>query len=173
MQVPIVFSITGTTMNTNGTESRSIGFGGLSIANGTAGNINFCGGALAIGPNWRGVTETDTTNNTDCESVAYDPNGGSIGLVENVIYSEGSIPVLDGSYSDGKTFYVNVYNMNQAQAEISFVDLTGRTIYSRTFQANGKEVHGEISLNDMPKGVLLAVLSVGNQQVNAKKIVVE
>ncbi|QNR24233.1 hypothetical protein [Croceimicrobium hydrocarbonivorans] len=172
-QVPIAFSITGTTMNTSDTESRSISFGGLSINNGTAQNVDFCGGVLAFGPNWNNVNESDTTNNTSCQSIMYDPNGGTVGLAENVIFSEGSLTVLDGSYSDGSTFYVNVYNMNSPVAKVSFIDLTGRVVYSQSFQTQGKEVRAEISLNDMPEGILLAVLEVDGKQINAKKIVVE
>lgn len=171
--MPIAFSINGTTMNTNDTESRSISFGGLSINNGTAQNVDFCGGVIAIGPNWNNVNESDTTNNTSCQSIMYDPNGGTVGLAENVIFSEGSLAVLDGSYSDGSTFYVNVYNMTSPMAKVSFIDLTGRVVYSQSFQAQGKEVRAEISLNDMPEGILLAVLEVDGKQINAKKIVVE
>tara|TARA_Y100001934_G_C11800611_1_gene516914 strand:- start:270 stop:584 length:315 start_codon:yes stop_codon:yes gene_type:complete len=103
----------------------------------------------------------------------YDPNGGTVGLAENVIFSEGSLAVLDGSYSDGSTFYVNVYNMSSPSAKVSFIDLTGRVVYSQSFQTQGKEVRAEISLNDMPEGILLAVLEVDGKQINAKKIVVE
>lgn len=173
-QVPIAFSITGTTMNTNDTESRSISFGGLSIQNGMATNVDFCGGTFAIGSNWNGVTESDTTNNTDCQSLPYDPNGGTIGLAENVLYSQGSLAVLDGSYSDGTTFYTNVYNLRGSeQVVVSFVDLTGRTVYYQRYTASGNQIRSEISLNDMPKGILLAVLEVDGKQINAKKIIVQ
>lgn len=174
-QVPVAFTITGTTMNTNDTESRSVNFGGLDIQNGTAMNVDFCGGTFAVGPNWSNVTEDDTTNNVDCETIAYDPNGGgTVGLAENVLFEKGSISVLDGSYTDGETFYANVYNLNGAQeVMISFVDLTGRTIYYQRFNTNGRELQSEISLNDMPQGVLLAVLEVDGKQVNTKKIFVK
>lgn len=172
-QVPILFPITGVTMNTSDTESRSISFGGLSISNGTAMNIDFCGGVIAFGPNWNGVTESDTTNNFDCETVAYDPNGGSVGLAENVIFSEGSIQVLDGSYSDGSVFYVNIYNLSSPEVVVSFVDLTGRTIYTQMVSASGSEAHAEISLENLPKGVLLSVVEVDGQQINAKKFIVK
>lgn len=172
-QVPILFQITGVTMNTSNTESRSISFGGLSISNASAMNIDFCGGVVAFGPNWSGVTETDTTNNFDCQTVAYDPNGGSVGLAENVIFSEGSIQVLDGSYSDGKVFYLNVYNLSSPTVAVSFVDLTGRTIFKQVVSANGREAHSEISLANLPKGVLLSVVEVDGQQINAKKFIVK
>jgi hypothetical protein len=172
-QVFIVFPITGVTMNTNDVETRSISFGGLSINNGSAMNVDFCGGVIGTGPNWSGVTESDTTNNTDCENLPYDPAGGNVGLAENVIFTEGSLPVLDGSYSDGYVFHVNVYNMTSQEAVISFVDLTGRTVYREVFQANGSELHTEISLDNLPQGVMLSVLEVDGRQINAKKIVVK
>lgn len=172
-QVAIVFPITGTTMNTNDTENRSISFGGLSISNGSAMNVDFCGGVLAIGPNWNGVTESDTTNNISCQNLPYDPNGGTIGLAENVLFSQGSLPVLDGSYSDGSTFYVNVYNMTSPELQLSFVDLTGRTVYQEVFEVSGSEAHGEISLADLPSGVLLSVIEVDGRQINAKKFIVK
>ena len=173
-QVPIAFTITGATMNTNDTESRSIGFGGLNISNGSAMNVDFCGGTFALGPNWSNVTESDTTNNTSCESVAYDPNGGSVGLAENVLFTQGSVPVLDGSYSDGKTYYTNIYNLKGSESvTVSFVDLTGRTVHYQRYNASGSDLRTEISLSDMPKGILLAVVEVDGKQVNAKKIIVE
>lgn len=172
-QVPIAFPLTNLTMNTNDTESRSVTFGGLSISNGSATNVDFCGGVIAIGPNWSGVTESDTTNNTDCESLAYDPAGGNVGLAENVIFNQGGLPVLDGSFSDGSVFHVNVYNLTSPQAVISFVDLTGRTVYREVFEANGSEISAEISLADMPSGILLSVLEVDGKQVNAKKFIVK
>ena len=171
--VPVAFTITGTTMNTNDTENRAINFAGLNISGASAMSVDFCGGVVAVGPNWRGVTETDTTNNLDCATLSYDPNGGTVGLAENVLFAANSVKVLDGSYSDGKSYFVRVYNMTRPQAKISFVDLTGRTISSQLFNTSDGEVNAELSLNDLPKGVVLAVLEVDGQQVNAKKVIVE
>ncbi len=171
--VPVVFRITGTTMNTNDTESRSVNFAGLNIANGTATTVDFCGGVLATGPNWRNVTEDDTTNNEACNTVNYDPNGGNVGLAENILFAGDAPQVLDGSYSDGSTYYVRVYNILSAQAKVSFVDLTGRTLHSEVFSTSNGEVNSEVSLNDLPKGVILAILEVEGQRINTKKVIVE
>jgi hypothetical protein len=172
-QVTIAFAISGTTMNTNDVEMRSISFAGLNITNGPAGPVDFCGGVIGIGSNWNGVTESDTTNNISCQSVSYDPNGGAIGLAENVLFLEGAATVLDGSYSDGETFFVNVYNMTSASAQVRFIDLTGRTLYSESFNTSTTEIRSEINLSELPEGVLLAVLEVDGQTVNTKKILVK
>lgn len=171
--VPVVFSITGTAINNGDTENRSVNFAGLNISNASAMSIDFCGGVIAIGPNWSGVTESDTTNNLDCVSLNYDPNGGNVGLVENVLFSTETPSIIDGSYSDGKTYFVHLYNMTEASATVSFVNLTGRTILSQSFEANGGEVAAEISLNNLPKGIALALVTVNGQRINAKKVIVK
>ncbi len=172
--IPLVFPLTGLTMNNGDSQNRSINFAGLSIDNGTATNIDFCGGVVAVGPNWSGFGETDTTNNVSCANVAFDPNGGgTIGLNENVLFSEISLPLIDGSYSDGSTYFLRVYNLQAEEVTLSFVDLTGRTVSYRRYNANGSELSQDIELTDMPNGILLAVLSVDGQQINAKKIFVK
>ncbi len=171
--VPIVFSITGTTMNNGDTENRSVNFAGLNISNASAMSVDFCGGVIAIGPNWSGVTESDTTNNLDCATLNYDPNGGNVGLVENVLFAGAAPSVIDGSYSDGMTYFVHLYNMTEASATISFVDLTGRAILSRNVESHGREIAAEISLSKLPKGVALAVVTVNGQRINAKKVIVK
>jgi hypothetical protein len=145
--VTIAYIITGTTISTNGFETRAVNFGGLNITGATAGNLDFCGNAFVVGPNWNGIIESDTTNNRDCASVAYDPlGGGTVGLAENMIYA--------------------------SIKSVSFVDLTGRTLSTQDFASNNNEVRGEVSLANLPKGIVLAVLSIDGQAVSTKKIVV-
>jgi hypothetical protein len=172
--VTIAYIITGTAISTNGFETRAVNFGGLSITGATAANLDFCGNAFVVGPNWSGITESDTTNNSDCASVAYDPTGGgTVGLAENMIYASiKSIPALDASYASGLTYFVEVYNVASASARVSFVDLTGRTLSTQEFASNNNEVRGEVSLSSLPKGIVLAILSIDGQAVNTKKIVV-
>ena len=171
--VPVVFSITGTTMNNGDTENRSVNFAGLNISRASAMTVDFCGGVIGIGPNWTGVTESDTTNNLDCASINYDPNGGNVGIDENVLFASSGPQVLDGSYSDGKTYYVQVYNLKSSTVNLKFIDLTGRTIASKNYQSNNGELSAEFDLSNLPKGVVLAVIEVEGQRINAKKIVVK
>lgn len=171
--VTVAFIITGTTISTNGSETRAVNFGGLNISGASAGNVDICGNAIVIGPNWNNVTESDTTNNSDCATVAYDPNGGSIGLAENVLSAElKKVAILDASYASGSTYFVEAYNLASSEVSVSFVDLTGRTLMTKSFNVNNSEVKGEVSLNDLPKGIVLAVLSSNGQAVSTKKILV-
>ena len=172
--VTVAFIITGTTISTNGSETRSVNFAGLNITGAAAGNLDFCGNTFVVGPNWRGVTESDTVNNSDCASVAYDPNGGgTVGLAENSVYATiKSVPALDASYASGLTYFVEVHNVVSASASVSFVDLTGRTLSTQDFATSKNEVRGEVSLASLPKGIVLAVLEINGQIVSTKKIVV-
>ncbi|PTM04080.1 MAG: hypothetical protein DA405_08455 [Bacteroidetes bacterium] len=171
--VTVAFIITGTTISTNGMETRGVNFGGLNINGAPAGNIDMCANAFVIGPNWNNVTESDTTNNTDCASIAYDPNGGTVGLAENMVYADiKNIPLLDASYASGSTYFVEAYNVPSSTASLSFVDLTGRTILTQEFEVRNSELKGEVSLSNLPQGVVLAVLSVDGQAVSTKKVVV-
>tara|TARA_R110002050_G_scaffold122015_3_gene240498 strand:+ start:34218 stop:34985 length:768 start_codon:yes stop_codon:yes gene_type:complete len=172
--VTVAFRLTGTTISTNGMETRAVNFGGLNITGAPAGNIDICGNAFVVGPNWNNVTESDTVNNTDCASVAYDPNGGgTVGLAENMVYADiKSVPLLDVSYASGSTYFVEVYNVSSASALVSFVDLTGRTLMTQEFEVSNSELKGEVSLSNLPQGVVLAVLSVDGQAVSTKKVVV-
>ncbi len=170
--VTVAFRLTGTNIPTNGSENRSVNFGGLTLTGAPAGNIDFCGNVIAIGPNWNNVTEDDTTNNSSCASVVYDPNGG-IGIAENVLRGEvKGLAIVDASYANGGTYFVEAYNLGSSSASVSFVDLTGRTLLTQEFEVRNSELKGEISLNSIPRGVVLAVLSVDGQAVSTKKVVV-
>jgi len=170
--ITVAFRITGTAIATNGSETRTVNFGGLNINGASAGNVDVCGNVFAIGPNWNNVTESDTLNNTSCASVAYDPNGG-IGLAENILNAEvKSLAILDASYANGSTYFVEAYNLSSSHARVSFVDLTGRTLLTQEFEVSNSELKGELSLNSLPKGIVLAVLSVDGQAVSTKKVMV-
>lgn len=171
--VPVVFGFTGATLNTNDMRNESRNFGGLSITNAAAQNFEWCGGLLVSGPNWSGVTESDTTNNFSCDSVAYDPNGGGVGIAENILTGNIKVQTLDGSYSDGNIYYLNVFNVGEPQVSVRFLDLTGRTLAMQCFQTESNEAHGQYSLASFPKGMVLASVEVNGKVINTKKIMVK
>ena len=46
-------------------------------------------------------------------------------------------------------------------------------MYKEVFEVSGSEAYGEISLADLPSGVLLSVIEVSGRQINAKKFLVK
>ena len=100
-------------------------------------------------------------------------NGGGVGIAENILTGNIKVQTLDGSYSDGSTYYLNVFNVGEPQVSVRFLDLTGRTLAMQCFQTESNEAHGQYSLASFPKGMVLASVEVNGKVINTKKIMVK
>ena len=143
-------------------------FTGLNISGAGAQTFEFCGIAIVTGPNWSNQTESDTTNNTDCNDIAYNPNGVSID--ENFILA--NLKPVNTSYFSNGTLFVRVANMDVRAAELSVIDLTGKVVYSQVLETSNFELKSDISLN-LPRGIYLVNIRSDKAQYGSRKIIVQ
>ena len=164
---PIVFSSIQA-IAAGGSANFVHNFTGLNISGAGAQTFEFCGIALVRGSNWSGLTESDTTNNTDCNDIAYDPNGVSID--ENFILA--TLKPVNTSYFSNGTLYIRVANMDVKAAEVSVIDLTGKVVYSQFLETSNFELKNDISLN-LSRGIYLVNIRSEKAQYGSRKIIVQ
>lgn len=168
----IVYDFTGTTIAAGGgTETRSHSFTGLNISGASAMQVDFCGLVAVLGPNWTGVTESDTTNNESCNTVNYDPNSVSIG--EHVMSASLQREALDNSFYANGIYTLEVSNLESGAAEINVISITGQTMLSTVKEIQNHELKGSLELESLSKGVYIVSITLEGNRISAKKIVVQ
>lgn len=168
---PVIFFETAQSIpNTSGTHTASRG---LTISGGSGQMpIAFCGVIVTTwGPNWRGVTDADSTNNADCNNVTYDASGGGVSLTEDVINVRDLLSVYDASYFADKQYFVQVYNVFHQEVRLNFMDLTGRQIASHRLDVVDGKVESQIDMSAYPAGIMLSVLEIDGKVESSKKVV--
>lgn len=170
--IPIAWFITGMTIaGGGGTTTGSQGFAGLNIQGAPAGNITFCGAVFGLGPNWSGVTESDTTNNSDCSTVAYDPN--SIGLSENVLTVSLNLDAVDNSYFANGVFHVEMENIVTDNNELVVFSITGKEVLKSSLTRDGDKITSNVDFSSLKAGVYITVVRSGSKALSTKKIIAE
>jgi len=137
----------------------------LNLFGGSSGNLNFCATSIILGAGWTGVVESDTTNNTDCNSVTYN---ASVSSPEFTV-----VEFVDHSY-----FANGIYHVKMQDAVISEIpvfrvyNITGQEVYSTRLNVNGDNINEEISLNGLNRGVYIVQVLSGSRALSTRKIVV-
>lgn len=161
---------TGTTIAANGgTETRSQGFGGLSIQGASAGNIQFCGVVQVSGPNW--TMDADTSNNTSCNTIIYDPT--TVGLEENVVYAKEASKPVDNSYYSNGVYHVAIKNVSSRANEITVIDITGNVVYNTALEARANELSKEVKLEGLSTGIYIVNIKSEGSSISTRKVVVQ
>lgn len=171
--VSLVYTSVGPISGNGGTfsDSRSLG---ITFDPNQAARVEVCGVVGAVGPNWRGITEDDTTNNVSCDSADYDPNAGSgMSAAEVQAFAKQEVDILDGSFYAQGIYNVKVYNIFESQATLRLVDLTGRKIREYQLTSSNGEINREIPLHELDRGVILAVLEVNGRVINTRKVMIQ
>jgi hypothetical protein len=169
---PIGWYFTNTAIAGNGgTVTRSRTFGGLNISGAPAGNITFCGNVYVNGPNWSNVTESDTTNNTDCATVMYDPN--AVGLAENVLHVDYTAKVIDNSYFANGIYNVDLANVATSNNEMVVIDITGKQVFTTSLNVNNTVVEESVNLSSLRPGIYIVAIQGGSANIATKKIIVQ
>jgi|GEM_PF-2924272 hypothetical protein len=166
----VAFGFTGP-LNAGDSVVRSQSFGGLTLGGNPGGTVSYCGLVDVVGPNWRSVTEDDENNNISCSAVTYQP-GGTVSINELFTRNGAELQLQDNSYFAAGRYHVEVDNVSAAQAEMSFVDLTGRTVSTVLLNPNGGQIRQILSVPALSQGVYLAVLKLDGQVRSTRKFFV-
>lgn len=168
----IIYYTTGNTVSANGgTLNQAANFSGMNISGASAGQMNFCGVAFVIGPNWNGVTESDTTNNTSCNTFNYDPN--AIGIAENMFdVSSENVKLADNSYFAKGIYHVDMVNVAASNSSMVVFDLTGKEVFNAPLAVEANSIKQDVSLN-LNKGIYIVTIKDDANILSSKKIAVQ
>ncbi len=140
----------------------------LTVQGGTAGNVEFCGISGVFGQGWTNVTESNTDDNEDCNTVNW-----SIPVTVGI--EDLSLATLqDNSFYNRGIFNVRLLNAGAFQSmKFELINLTGKVVQSSDFEVSNQEVVKGISLNSPSKGIYIARLSSKGKVISTRKIVVQ
>lgn len=166
----VAFGFTGP-LNAGDSVVLSESFGGLTLGGNPGGTVQYCGVVNVLGPNWRGITEDDENNNTSCNDVTYQ-TGGSVSVNELFARNSAELQLQDNSYYAAGQYHIEVDNVVAARAEMSFVDLTGRTVVTALLDPSGGQIRDIVAVPELGQGVYLAVLKLDGQVRSTRKFFV-
>ena len=140
----------------------------VNITGGSTGMLEMCANAIVIGPNWNGVTESDTTNNLDCVMVNWD---ATVGINEFALAKAG-----DNSFYSEQIYHVRLENQNFVETpKLVVYSITGAQVFTTNLSgsSNYGQVSEDVSLPALPKGVYLVQIQGTSTHMNARRIVVQ
>lgn len=137
----------------------------MTISGGSSGMINWCAFIFMRGPNWTGVSETDSTNNMDCHDVNYDAGSMSTGTF-SVNQAE------DNSYFANGTYFIDMegYAFGQ-KTELRVYTLTGQEVHRELLQSNGQRLQQEVTMPALSRGVYIFRIADEKNIHSARKVV--
>lgn len=163
----VYFSAAGLAAGATTNFTRSINLSG-----GQGGMVEVCGIVVMIGPNWNGVTESDTTDNSDCNMVTYNTNNVSLNEFTLVDLDN----ISDKSFFDGKVFHVDVRSAVVLKNPVfTLYSLTGQNVMSMDLTNSVSGIVEEINVVDMnlaPGIYVTQISTVDGAFQNSRKIIV-
>ena len=138
----------------------------VTLTGGTSGTLTICGTAVAVGPTWDGISESDSTNNLDCADVNWD----AVGIEELSLAQAGD----DSYYADG-TYFVRLKNQPiTSTAQLVVYSMTGAQVFSTSLN-NGSYgvISQDVQLGSLPKGIYLVQIQGKDFNIQARKISVQ
>jgi len=126
---------------------------------GPQGQFNWCGWAFLLG-----VTESDTTNNTDCNDFYFNTNVGA---------DEFSLMVtVDRSYFSNDNYVVNASGVASSKnAKLEIYNLSGILVIESDLEIINNTIEKNVSVGNLPSGIYLAQLSSSNGVISTKKVI--
>ncbi len=132
------------------------------LQGGASGSINFCGLAVVFG--WQGITESDTTNNTDCNTISYTNSSVSVGEFS-------LISIHDNSFFANGIYHVDISAMeNLDNSTISVINMAGQEVFNAPLENKGGTINTEVALELTNRGVYIVKIADQNGFVKTKKI---
>lgn len=164
----LVYAIIGP-LTAGQSVNRTHNFTGFNLGTAPAQQFEFCGLAIAVGPNWRGIVESDTVNNFSCVTINYDPNG-VVSIDENTLV--GQLKPRNESYFANGTLYIRVVNVdNAAKVSMRIIDLNGRVVREESLEASNFSIENDMPLN-LSQGIYLMQLEGRNGVIGTTKLMV-
>ena len=168
--VPVIYIVVGP-LNAGQSTTELTSFpGGLNLTNAPAGTYEWCGLVDAVGPNWRGIAESDTTNNLDCADITYDP-AGAVSIEENLL--EARIKPINSSYYHDGQLHIRVANIPAGESvQHSVYDLNGRLVLQGDASSSNYSVDADLPMN-LPAGLYILHLEHNGEAVGHSKLLVQ
>lgn len=165
---PLVYAFVGP-LTAGQSVNRTHNFTGFNLGTAPAQSFDFCGLVVVFGPNWNGITESDTNNNTSCATINYDPNG-TVSIDENMLV--GRLKPINESYFSNGTLYIRVANVDDAErVSMRLIDLNGRVVREESLEASNFAIENDMPLN-IAQGVYLMQLEGRNGVIGTTKLMV-